>query len=409
VDVGLKLTATGVVPALVLGSGITAVGVVRSLGVCGIPVHCVCGPGELPAKSRWYRPAPLLSSHVPLPGELQAYLASLPMEAAVLIPCSDDWGMAVAAMPEDLKRRFPASVPSPRVMETMTDKWLFAQMVERAGVPRPRTLLVHSVEEMEALPESCYEEMFLKPVNSLEFAVRTRVKAFRFENKPQALAIMRTLTAQHGPVAFPILLQQYIPGPATQHYLVDGFVDRQGRTRGWFARRRLRMYPPDFGNSSYSETIPLSEVADAVESMERIWAEVEFRGIFDAEFKYDPRDGQYKIIEINARPWWFVEFATRCGVNLCLMAYRDALELPVERSTGFEVGRRCVHVAVDLAGHLELNPGIVNFFRWVRSLRGAEEAIYRKDDRLPGIWSPLMLAESRVRNVCKAVLQRVRR
>ena len=33
---------------------------------------------------------------------------------------------------------------------------------------------------------------------------------------------------------------------------------------------------------------------------------------------------EFKILEINARPWWYVELASRCGVDVCTMSYRDA-------------------------------------------------------------------------------------
>ena len=87
------------------------------------------------------------------------------------------------------------------------------------------------------------------------------------------------------------------------------------------------------------------------------------RGIFDAEFKYDHRDGQLKILEINARPWWFVEFATRCGVDLCRMAYMDALELPVTPANEYEVGRCCIHMNYDLAAHMAGNVSVGNMLR----------------------------------------------
>ena len=40
------------------------------------------------------------------------------------------------------------------------------------------------------------------------------------------------------------------------HYFVEGFMDRDGRVCGMLARRRIRMYPKDFGNSTSTETHP---------------------------------------------------------------------------------------------------------------------------------------------------------
>ena len=46
------------------------------------------------------------------------------------------------------------------------------------------------------------------------------------------------------------------------------------------------------------------------------------------EFKRDPRDGRFCLMEINARHWKWHGLAARCGVNLSYVAYRDAIGDP---------------------------------------------------------------------------------
>jgi predicted ATP-grasp superfamily ATP-dependent carboligase len=384
---GACADTTGAV-ALVLGDGITALGVIRSFGRAKIPLCLVCPRGDLPTKSRWYRPAPLFSNRIPSPSELADYLSGLAIRRAVLVPCSDDWAKAVSALPEKLKDRFPASVASPQVMDILTDKWLFTQMAQGLGIPCPNTILLNSLAEMSALPDSCYQNRFLKPVESTHFCRRHKVKAFQLKNKTDALETM-SKQAMNGTSEFPILLQEYIPGPPTNYYLVDGFVDREGRIRGLISRRRIRMFPPVFGNSTLSETISLHDVKGAVEALHHMWSEVPYRGIFDAEFKYDDRDGQFKIIEVNARPWWHVGFVARCGVDLCRMSYLDALDLPVEPVSGYPIARRTAYLASDFRVYRATNQGFGGFVRWVRSWMGAYDAIYSWEDLWPGVWFTL--------------------
>src|SRR5690606_17421385 len=45
-------------PALVLGTGITALGVVRALGRAGLPLHAASADAGFVRASRWYRPPP---------------------------------------------------------------------------------------------------------------------------------------------------------------------------------------------------------------------------------------------------------------------------------------------------------------------------------------------------------------
>src|SRR5579872_595465 len=112
-------------PALIFGAGLTALGVLRSLGRAGLPIYSVCDPGDLATKSRWYRPAPEFRKRMPAPAELAAYLEMLPFQKAVLIPCSDHWTRAIAELPTDLRDRYPASVASAATIDIMTDKWRF--------------------------------------------------------------------------------------------------------------------------------------------------------------------------------------------------------------------------------------------------------------------------------------------
>ena len=321
---------------------------------------------------------------------------------AVLFPCSDDWTRAVAELPEDLKRRFPASIASARTIATITDKWRFAQLLEELNIARPKTILVRSHEELAALADGAFEDMFLKPLDSQKFSGHTRSKAYQLTSRGDALAIMNKL--QQSGMGFPILLQEYVPGPANRYFLVDGFRDYQGKTQALIARQRHRMYPAPFGNSTLSETISLQQVKGGIDSLERIWAATNYRGIFDAEFKHDERDGKLKMVEINARPWWFVEFASRCGVNLCGMAYCDALGLPVEAVTAYASGRRCVYGLYDFRAHRAEVPGPSGIPQWVGSLKGASDIVYSWDDPAPAF----ALARRVARKLCARAVRGLR-
>ena len=146
----------------------------------------------------------------------------------------------------------------------------------------------------------------------------TAPRGLHFETPSEATAL--ALDAQRR--GLDVMLQEYIPGPPTCHYMVEGFVDRIGRPIARFVRQRLRMYPPDFGDSTYMVSVPLDRVRGAIESLDRLFAHLSYRGVFEAEFKYDDRDGQFKLLEVNARPWYFIGFAAECGVDLFVRGVR---------------------------------------------------------------------------------------
>lgn len=369
------------IPVLVFGSSLTAIGVIRTLGRAGIPVFSVCATPGMIARSRWYRPLPELAGTDPQPRRLPEILDGLSIQKAVLMPCADDWAQAVAQLPSRLKDRFPTSISPAHIIEMMIDKWHFAGMLQPENIPHPRTAVLQSLDEMAALPASHFDGGFLKPLDSLSFNSRHHLKAFLIKDKADALATM-TRVQRNGHNEFPIMLQEYIPGPPTNHYFIDGFVDRAGVIQALFARRRLRMFPPLLGNSTLMESISLEQVKGAVQSIQKMWSVLPFRGIFSAEFKYDDRDGLFKILEVNARPWWYIEFATRAGVDVCSLSYRDALGMTVEPIDKYHVGRRCVYLPKDYKAFRD-TPG--NLFTWLWSIAGADGAVFAWDDPGPAV------------------------
>jgi predicted ATP-grasp superfamily ATP-dependent carboligase len=383
--------AKSAVPVLALGSGLTLNGVIRSFGRAKLPVYGVCPTRDFAAYSRWYRELPLAGASALKPIELETFLRILPLDEAVLMPCSDDWLQAVVSLPVSLTRRFRSSLPPGEVVHTMLNKWRFAQLLVRTGTLHPRTILLHSPEELHAVPEMNFGARIFKPLSSMEFAAKHGVKGYLAQDRAEALRLAPELE-------YPIMLQEYIPGPPTESYFIDGFIDQQGRICARFARRRVRMYPHGLGNSSLTASISLCEVGDAATILDHLFDAVAYRGIFSAEFKHDCRDGLFKILEVNARPWWYVEFAARCGVDVCRMAYADALGLPVESVHEYEVGRRCVFLPHDIRAYRDLHrQHSLNLWSWSRSLVGADGALFSWDDPGPAIAFARDFGKSRLR------------
>jgi predicted ATP-grasp superfamily ATP-dependent carboligase len=364
------------IPVLVLGKGMTALGVVRVLGRRGVPLFVAGAGRDIVTRSRWYRPLP----GGPMEGgeSLAERLASLEFERMVLLPCSDGWAMAVSKLTAELRSRFPASVADTSRLERLVDKGRFAETLDELGIPHPRTVRLSTPE---ALDETTYEwlgKSFLKPTDSGRFSAEYGIKAIRPRSREHAASVVAGARAK----GLELMLQEFIPGPPTQHVFLDGFVDRQGRVCAMFARRRLRMFPAEFGNSTYMESIPLAEAAPADATLRRLLSRIGYRGVFSAELKHDARDGLFKLLEVNARPWWFVEFAAACGVDVCEMSRRDALGEDVTAVSEYLIGRRCVYARRDLATRSGNHAGLAQIlFSWI----GARQLTFAWDDPRPGL------------------------
>ncbi|HKW90813.1 MAG TPA: ATP-grasp domain-containing protein [Methylomirabilota bacterium] len=369
-------------PALILGGDfLWGLSMVRSLGRRGIPVYVTGTRGHFVSYSRWHRAAPAGWGAPPTPATLCDYLTALPQQDMVLIPPTDEWALAVAGLPAPLAARFPSSLPSPDTLDALIDKGRFATVLDELGVPHPRTVPVGPKDDRDRLPAEAFANAFLKPCDSQAFRRRFRVKAWHFKTPAEARA--RAAEAQEA--GLEMMLQEYVPGPPTDHYMVEGFVDRTGRVCARFVRQRLRMHPPDFGDSTYMVSVPLERVQPAVESLDRLLAHLAFRGVFEAEFKYDARDGEFKLLEVNARPWSFIGFAALCGVDFAAMAYRDALGLPVVPQHEYPAGRYCIVGADRFACRALRREGQLGVAEWLRSWLGARQLLFAWDDPAPAL------------------------
>lgn len=278
--------------AVVLSSGINGLGAVRGLAEHGIPVAVI---GEtrhdIALESRYPLAKYSLARNRTPEGiaELHRLIDSLPFDRAVLIPTSDWFVTALQAGPA-LRPGFVAVAPERALAELLVDK---ALETGRVGpiVPVPPTLtaLPGTVDELLAglrLPiivkPRSFEHMCIGAKNVV---LRSREDAVRFYE-------------QFPDVGARVVAQEVIEGPDENLWVCHAVFDAQARMASAFTFRRLRLSPSHYGVTSYAVSERNDEVIALVE---RLGRELKYSGPAMIEFKWDPRDGVYRYIELNPR------------------------------------------------------------------------------------------------------------
>lgn len=365
---------------LVFGSGLTTLGTIRLLASAGLKPFVVSDTPGFVAKSRWYRPAPQSASNESPRENLRAWLGGLSLERAVLLACSDEWVLRVARCADEFRERFPTSVSSPEVLETLIDKWRLAAVLTELGLPHPRTMAIDPSTALADIPDAAIDGAFIKPRDSTRFFRKFQVKGFHVTSRADLGRRLEELSK----LGLAVELQEYIPGPSSNYFYVEGFVDKSGEFSALFTRQRLRMHPPDFGNSTLFRSVHPSTIPDAVETVTRLLRHLRFRGIFSVELKRDERDGVCRLIEVNARPWWYVEFAGQCGVNVGAMHVADALGERVAPVRDFTVGKKCVYPSYDYHACRALRASHALTRRaWASSWLTSTQPVARWNDPMP--------------------------
>src|SRR5207244_1879888 len=128
-----------------------------------------------------------------------------------------------------------------------------------------------------------------------------------------------------------ILVQQIIPGDGHHQVSYCAFF-RNGQTHSSLVARRSRQHPREFGRAAtYVESIDLPVVEELAE---RFLKAIGYYGLVEVEFKQDPRDGQYKLLDVNARAWGFHSLGAAAGVDFSYLLYADQVGNPVPSCRG---------------------------------------------------------------------------
>jgi D-aspartate ligase len=200
-----------------------------------------------------------------------------------------------------------------------------------AGVDVPRTHYPRHGAEARAAAEEIGLPVLVKPEHPVGFKQRYRRQAFRCETLDEVEDGYKRAEE------FGAMVQELIPGGDDTLYTVGSYVARDGQPLGVFSGRKLRQTPPGIGTCRVGEAVWVQDVVDAAL---RLLDALDYFGLSQVEFKRDPRDGKFKLMEINPRLWQWHGLAAACGVDLPRIAYADLVGENPERVTMNGSGKR---------------------------------------------------------------------
>src|SRR4029077_10150908 len=297
--------------ALILDANLNGLTIARSLGRRGIPVWAVTPPGiQLASYSRY------TLRTLPWPnGECKArveYLLELAarhkLDGWVLFPTSDETAALLAKFQAELSRRYRVSTPAWEVLRWAYDKRLTYRLAAQEKVDYPATMYPASEADLEG--GECSFPAILKPAAHAGVNRFTADKAWPVANREELVARYREARELIPPEL--ILVQEGIPGGGESQFSYAALC-RDGQPIASLTARRTRQYPVDFGySSSFVETLDIPEI---VAPSQRLLAAIRYTGIVEVEYKFDSRDGRFKLLDINPRLWTWSPLGGRAGID----------------------------------------------------------------------------------------------
>jgi D-aspartate ligase len=357
-------------------------GVTRSLGKLGISVYNVDSARWAPARfSRYCRGAFVWDIENASPEQSVKYLSTVARQIgrrSLLIPGTDRAAVFVANHGRALEPWYIFPAQNPALADLLATKMAMCCLALENHIPTPTTLWMQTkADRMECL-KRVNLPIIVKGIQMRATAsAKTRKLIVR---TPQQLLSLYDLVGDA--TVRDMIAQEYIPGSEDTDWMFNGYFNRESECLIGFTGRKLRQCPAYTGVTSLGLCQKNVEVEQAAR---KFLKGVAYCGIVDMDFRYDARDGHYKLLDVNPRiGCTFRLFLSKDGMDVVRAAYLDLTGQPVH-AEGAAEGRKWVVEDFDLVG-------AIRYFRdrklrlpeWLRSFRGIQElAFFALDDPLP--------------------------
>ncbi|HEX3506599.1 MAG TPA: ATP-grasp domain-containing protein [Xanthobacteraceae bacterium] len=367
--------------ALVLNGAHGSLEIARSLGRRGIRVWLITDDNPLAKSSRYVERSFTWAG--PRDDSALGFLTELcrrhDLHGWVLFAGSDDDLCFIAQNHPALAGLFTLTTPPWETVRFAYDKQQMNIRAAELGIAHPRTHYPRTADDLTNSELSF--PVILKPSVREGRNAFVDAKAWRADHPHELAARYKAAAALVA--ADTIMVQELIPGDGTAQYSYAAIWDR-GAPVGALVARRRRQYPVEFGfTSTFVETADAPEVVAAAACF---LDSINYSGLVEIEFKYDARDGRYKILDVNARAWTWIALGAAAGIDFPALQWALACgEVIAPRAV--HNGASWLYFPRDLAASLqEMAAGTLSPLAYLRSLnRSSACAVFALDDPWPAV------------------------
>jgi D-aspartate ligase len=369
--------------AVVIGGDYQGLGIVRSLGRYGIPVVVVDDERSIARVSRFCSRAvrvPALRTDSGTLDALDHVKGRFGLDGWVLYPTRDETVAVLSRHRDELSRWFRVPTPGWDTIRAAWDKRETYRLAEKLDIATPDTWIPTDAADLDQVTGD--GPFIVKPAIKENFIYATRAKAWR----AGTLAELRRQYRRAADIVGDgeVIVQRLVPGDNREQYSYCAFFSG-GETVAAMTVCRRRQHPSDFGRAStFVETV---SVPDIEEPSVRFLRETGYYGLVELEYKLDPGDGRYKLLDVNARTWGYHSLGRVAGVDFPYLLYRDQMDQPVTAARARD-GVRWIRLATDVPNAVvDLAAGRLHPGAYLRSFKGIHsESVFSMRDPLPGLY-----------------------
>lgn len=257
----------------------------------------------------------------------------------LLIACGDGYAKLVSKHKEELSKWFICPYVDFDMFEKLEDKVSFYNICEKYDLPYPKTKIIDKdmVENDEEIKLDFEFPVALKPANSVEWLdvqFEGRQKAFTLKTRAEFDTLLTKI--YKAGYTDKMICQDFIPGDDSHMRVMNAYVDQNHKVQMMCLGHPLLEDPSPEAIGNYMVIMP-DYNEEIYQRIKNFLEDINYTGFANFDMKYDPRDGEYKLFEINLRQGRSSFYCTLNGYNLAEYVTEDRI-YSKERATVYGNG-----------------------------------------------------------------------
>jgi predicted ATP-grasp superfamily ATP-dependent carboligase len=295
---------------------------IRTFGRAGVPVHAIVEDRFTPAALSRYLGEAIVWPTTALESEefLLEGLARIGKRlggGVIAVPTDDEAAVFLAEHGDVLRDWFLYPAIDPDLPRRLASKRGLFAVCREHGIPTPDAVFPTSMEEIEDFAARATFPVVIKNVDPFVRLQRRAVASTTIVETPEALLAIASELSDPTTA----MVQEYLPRDEAEDWIFHTYCDSASRALVPFTGVKLRSWPPHAGVTTYARIVPNEEL-EALSV--RLCREIGYRGVVDLDWRFDRRDGQYKLVDFNPRMGaQFKLFETDDGVDVLRAMHLD--------------------------------------------------------------------------------------
>lgn len=233
----------------------------------------------------------------------------------LLLACGDDYAKLIIKNKPALQEHFTVPYIDESLMDEILLKENFYKMCDQYNFKYPGTTTVTADNYENFTPPFAYP-VILKASNSVEYwacKFPGKKKVFVAHDEAEKTAILKAIYSST--YQDTMIIQEFIPGDDSYMRVLNAYVGKDGKVKLMcLGNPILEEHSPE-GIGSYAAIVTTYD-KELMDQVRFFLEDIGYTGFANFDMKYDIRDKQYKLFEINLRNGRSSYYVTASGHNL---------------------------------------------------------------------------------------------